>query len=174
MSLEGAARADASRACGPGVREGCISVNGTLCWRHALPALKLPRNCCFCHQVEDVGIYMPHTTAGAVLVDGVVATQLTTTAPQVGCACSKPSSFVAPSSASCNALLGSGTCADQYQPCCHTPLQWLAHHRIGRPCILALRKLLALLPSFLREPAVNSQSLMVHGVPAGLWAGSVL
>lgn len=35
-------------------------------------------------QVEDVGIYMPHTAAGSVLVDGVVATQLTTTAPQVG------------------------------------------------------------------------------------------
>lgn len=33
--------------------------------------------------VEDVGIFMPHhTAAGAVVVDGVVATQLTTSAPK--------------------------------------------------------------------------------------------
>lgn len=56
----------------------------------------------------------------------------------------------------------------------HTGLQWLAHHRIGRPCILALRKILSLLPSPVREAAVNSLSMMVHGVPSGLWAASVL
>ena len=32
----------------------------------------------------EIGVYMPHTLTGAIVVDGVVATELTTIAPPVG------------------------------------------------------------------------------------------